>query len=222
MGAAWRSPPDSAMPSLIEMIKGVKALGLETCVTLGMLSESQAQALKEDGLDFYNHNIDTSPSYYEKVVTTRKFEDRLQTLKHVQDAGISVCCGGILGLGETRQDRIEFLQALVNLPKPPESVPINQLIPVEGTPLGATKPVSSFEVIRTIATARILMPESFIRLSAGRTMMNDECQALCFYAGANSVFIGDKLLTEDNPSVDKDKHLFETLGLKSMTTEPRP
>ena len=215
MGAAWRSPPDKALPQLAEMIKGVKALGLETCMTLGMLNPSQAAELKAAGLDYYNHNIDTSPSYYEKVVTTRCFSDRLETLEHVRQAGINVCCGGILGLGETREDRIEFLLTLANLETPPESVPINRLIPVAGTPLAHAKQVDGIELVRTVATARILMPHSAVRLTAGRTEMSDVLQALCFFAGANSVFIGDKLLTEDNPSCTKDVLLFEKLGLQT-------
>ncbi|CEG56839.1 biotin synthase BioB [Legionella fallonii] len=216
MGAAWRCVPDKAMPELKEMIEGVKALGLETCMTLGMLNKEQAEGLKEAGLDFYNHNIDTSPSYYDKVVTTRKFSDRLDTLNTVREAGINVCCGGILGLGETREDRIEFLLTLANMDTPPESVPINRLIPVEGTRLANSTQVEGIELVRTIATARILMPKSFIRLTAGRTEMSDELQALCFYAGANSVFIGDKLLTEENPQRQKDKVLFSKLGLTEM------
>lgn len=216
MGAAWRCVPDKAMPELKEMIQGVKALGLETCMTLGMLNQEQAQDLKEAGLDFYNHNIDTSPSYYEQVVTTRKFSERLDTINNVRSAGINVCCGGILGLGETRADRIEFLLTLANMETPPESVPINRLIPVEGTRLAKAEPVEGLELVRTIATARILMPQSVIRLTAGRTEMSDELQALCYYAGANSVFIGDKLLTEENPQRAKDKMLFEKLGLTEM------
>lgn len=216
MGAAWRCPPDKVMPELQEMISGVKALGLETCMTLGMLNQEQAESLKEAGLDYYNHNIDTSPSYYEKVVTTRKFSDRLDTLNHVRKAGIAVCCGGILGLGETREDRIEFLFTLANLETPPESVPINMLIPVEGTRLAKAEPVEGIELVRTIASARIVMPESMVRLTAGRTAMSDELQALCYYAGANSVFIGDKLLTEKNPQRDKDRVLFKKLGLTEM------
>lgn len=213
MGAAWRNPPEKAMPELISMIKEVKGLGLETCMTLGMLSEDQAKGLKDAGLDYYNHNIDTSPAYYEKVVTTRKFSERLDTLEQVRRAGINVCCGGILGLGETRADRIEFLLTLANLETPPESVPINRLIPVEGTPLAAAEPVEGLEVVRAIATARILMPRSAIRLTAGRTEMSDELQALCFFAGANSVFIGEKLLTEGNPQYAKDRALFEKLNI---------
>lgn len=216
MGAAWRCPPDKVMPQLKEMIEGVKSLGLETCMTLGMLTREQADHLKEAGLDYYNHNIDTSPSYYEKVVTTRKFSDRLDTLSNVRSAGINVCCGGILGLGETREDRIEFLLTLANMETPPESVPINRLIPVEGTPLAKAERVEGIELVRTIATARILMPKSAIRLTAGRTEMSDELQALCYFAGANSVFIGDKLLTEDNPQRIKDKALFNKLGLTEM------
>lgn len=216
MGAAWRCPPEKVMPELKEMIQGVKSLGLETCMTLGMLNQEQATSLKEAGLDFYNHNIDTSPSYYEKVVTTRKFSDRLDTLNHVRAAGINVCCGGILGLGETREDRIEFLLTLANMETPPESVPINRLIPVEGTRLAKAQPVEGIELVRTIATARLIMPQSAIRLTAGRTEMSDELQALCYFAGANSVFIGDKLLTEENPQRIKDKTLFSKLGLTEM------
>ena len=215
MGAAWRCPPSKAIPELTAMIAGVKEMGMETCMTLGMLSPEHAVALKEAGLDFYNHNIDTSPSYYEKVVTTRTFSDRLETLENVRNAGINVCCGGILGLGETRADRIEFLLTLANLEEQPTSVPINRLIPVAGTPLAAAEPVDGIELVRTIATARILMPESAVRLTAGRTEMSDELQALCFFAGANSVFVGDKLLTEENPQRNKDKQLFDRLGLNT-------
>ncbi len=217
MGAAWRSPPTRAMDELTAMIAGVKEMGLETCMTLGMLTPEQATTLKTAGLDFYNHNIDTSPSYYNKVVTTRSFSDRLETLENVRKSGMSVCCGGILGLGETREDRIEFLHTLANLEEPPESVPINRLIPVAGTPLGSAKQVEGIELVRTIATARILMPKSAVRLTAGRTEMSDELQALCFFAGANSVFIGDKLLTEENPQREKDRILFEKLGLHAAT-----
>jgi biotin synthase len=219
MGAAWRSPPDKAMSQLKELIAKVKAMGLETCMTLGMLNQEQAACLKEAGLDYYNHNIDTSPSYYEQVVTTRKFSDRLETLEHVRAAGIHVCCGGILGLGETREDRIEFLLTLANLEQPPESLPINRLIPVEGTPLAKASQVEGIELVRTIATARILMPQSIIRLTAGRTEMSDELQALCFFSGANSVFIGDKLLTEENPQRAKDKVLFDKLGLTDLVLD---
>lgn len=220
MGAAWRSPPQKAIPQLQEMISQVKAMGLETCMTLGMLDTEQALALKEAGLDYYNHNIDTSPSYYEQVVTTRKFQERLETLDNVRKAGIHVCCGGILGLGETRADRIEFLMTLANMETPPESVPINQLIPVEGTPFANKKPIEGIELVRTIATARILMPSSAVRLTAGRTEMSDELQALCYFAGANSVFIGGKLLTEDNPEKNKDEELFRKLGIKTKNDQP--
>lgn len=213
MGAAWRCPPEKVMPQLQTMIAEVKALGLETCMTLGMLNKEQAESLKAAGLDYYNHNIDTSPSYYDKVVTTRTFADRLQTLEHVREAGINVCCGGILGLGETQADRIEFLMTLANMDPPPESVPINRLMPVAGTPLAKAQPIDGLEIVRTIATARIIMPSSVIRLTAGRTEMSDELQALCFFAGANSVFIGNKLLTEDNPALNKDHQLFEALGM---------
>lgn len=216
MGAAWRCPPDKAWPELEAMIKGVKDLGLETCMTLGMLNEDQAKTLKDAGLDYYNHNIDTSPSYYNKVVTTRRFEDRLETLDNVRQAGINVCCGGILGLGETRMDRIEFLLTLANLETPPESVPINRLIRMEGTPFQDKEPIEGIELVRTIATARILMPKATVRLTAGRTEMSDELQALCYFAGANSVFIGDKLLTAENPQLEKDKILFEKLGLEAL------
>lgn len=215
MGGAWRSPPEKAMPALVDMVRSVKNLGLETCMTLGMLSQEQAHTLKDAGLDYYNHNIDTSPSYYDKVIKTRTFADRLQTLENVRQSGISVCCGGILGLGETRDDRIEFLLTLANLETPPESVPINRLIPVAGTPLANAEPVEGIELVRTVATARILMPKSVVRLTAGRTEMSDELQALCFLAGANSIFIGDKLLTEANPQMAKDEHLFTKLGVKA-------
>lgn len=215
MGGAWRSPPEKAMPALADMVRSVKNLGLETCMTLGMLSQEQAHTLKDAGLDYYNHNIDTSPSYYDKVIKTRTFADRLQTLENVRQSGISVCCGGILGLGETRDDRIEFLLTLANLETPPESVPINRLIPVAGTPLANAEPVEGIELVRTVATARILMPKSVVRLTAGRTEMSDELQALCFLAGANSIFIGDKLLTEANPQMAKDEHLFTKLGVKA-------
>lgn len=215
MGGAWRSPPDKAMPTIVDMIREVKDLGMETCMTLGMLSQEQAQTLKEAGLDYYNHNIDTSPTYYGKVTTTRSFQDRLDTLEQVRQAGISVCCGGILGMGETREDRMEFLLTLANLETPPESVPINRLIPVAGTPLARAEPVEGIELVRTIATARILMPKSVVRLTAGRTAMSDELQALCFLAGANSIFIGDKLLTEANPQMVKDENLFTKLGVEA-------
>lgn len=213
MGAAWRSPPQKVMSELSDMIKAVKALGLETCMTLGMLNQAQCATLKEAGLDYYNHNIDTSPSYYEKIVTTRKFDDRLETLDCVRKAGINVCCGGIVGLGESKSDRVEFLHTLATMEVPPKSIPINQLIPVEGTPLANASPIDGIDIVRTIATARILMPTSIIRLTAGRAHMSDELQALCFFAGANSVFLGERLLTEENPGCKKDSLLFSKLGL---------
>lgn len=219
LGAAWRTPPKKDLPKVAEMIKAIKKLELESCATLGMLNESEALTLKKVGLDFYNHNLDTSPEYYEKIISTRTYKDRLDTLKNVRKAEIKVCCGGILGMGETQKDRIEFLQQLANLPKHPESIPINQLIKITGTPLGQTENINPFEVIRTIATARILMPYSVIRLTAGREYMTDEMQALCFFAGANSIFIGEKLLTAPNPTIDKDKKLLAMLGITMQTTE---
>lgn len=215
MGAAWRSPPKKAIPSIKQMISEVKAMGLETCMTLGMLEKEQAGELKQAGLDYYNHNIDTSPEYYNKVITTRTFQDRLDTIDNVRQAGIKVCCGGILGLGETKQDRISFLQQLVLMSPPPESVPINRLIRSKGTPLENAEEIDGLEIVRTIATARILMPKSRIRLTAGRTSMSDELQAMCFFAGANSIFIGDVLLTEPNPEQQTDQKLFDKLGLKA-------
>lgn len=216
MGAAWRSPKDRDMPQILAMVEGVKALGLETCMTLGMLSPDQAQALKASGLDYYNHNIDTSEAHYGNVITTRSFADRLDTLATVRASGIKVCSGGILGLGEGGEDRVAMLVTLANLPEPPESVPINMLIPVEGTPLADAAPVDPLEFVRVIATARIMMPRSHVRLSAGRTAMSDEMQALCFFAGANSIFVGDRLLTKDNPAEDDDLRLFDRLGLTPM------
>lgn len=219
MGAAWRSPKPRDMPQIIAMIEGVKALGMETCMTLGMLDGDQARALAEAGLDYYNHNIDTSELHYANVITTRSFADRLETLRHVRDSGIKVCSGGILGMGEGDQDRVDMLVTLANLPVPPESVPINMLIPVPGTPLADADPVDPIDFVRTIATARIMMPTSHVRLSAGRTGMSDEMQALCFFAGANSIFVGDTLLTKDNPSEDRDAALFARLGLKPMAAQ---
>ncbi|MFV0299801.1 MAG: biotin synthase BioB [Paracoccus sp. (in: a-proteobacteria)] len=216
MGAAWRSPKERDMAQVIAMVEGVKALGMETCMTLGMLDGDQARRLKAAGLDYYNHNIDTSEAHYGNVITTRTFGDRLETLQNVRDSGIKVCSGGILGLGEGNQDRVEMLVTLANLPEPPESVPINMLIPVEGTPLEDAAPVDPIDFVRTIATARIMMPESHVRLSAGRTGMSDEMQALCFFAGANSIFVGDTLLTKDNPGEDHDMRLFARLGLQPM------
>lgn len=215
MGAAWRKPNARDMQVVIEMIKGVKGLGLEACATLGMLDDEQIGQLKEAGLDYYNHNIDTSPDYYGKVVTTRKFADRIDTINRVQAAGINVCSGGILGMGEGRHDRASMLQELANLPQHPGSVPINLLVKVPGTPLGDSPELDIFEFIRTIAVARILMPASYVRLSAGRETMHDEAQALCFHAGANSIFYGDKLLTTDNATTDHDRALFGRLGIQA-------
>lgn len=215
MGAAWRSPKDKDVARVVEMVQGVKAIGMETCVTLGMLTSEQTQTLKEGGLDYYNHNLDTSEDYYSEVITTRTYQDRLDTLGRVRDAGINVCCGGIVGMGENDQDRANLLIELANLPKHPESVPINMLVQVEGTPLMGAEQLDPFMFIRMIAVARILMPLSRVRLSAGRTDMSDEMQALCFFAGANSIFYGDKLLTTDNPMTNHDLALFERLGVRS-------
>ncbi|MCW8972513.1 MAG: biotin synthase BioB [Gammaproteobacteria bacterium] len=215
MGAAWRKPRTNDMDLVIAMIKGVKGLGMEACVTLGMLEPEQVQQLKEAGLDYYNHNIDTSPEYYDKVVTTRKFADRIDTITRVREAGINVCSGGILGMGEERRDRAAMLQELANLPEHPGSVPINLLVKVPGTPLGDTPDLDIFEFIRTIAVARLMMPASYVRLSAGRETMHDEAQALCFLAGANSLFYGDKLLTTENATTDHDKALFQRLGIQA-------
>lgn len=219
MGAAWRSPKDRDMDMLVAMVEGVKAMGMETCMTLGTLSPEQSARLSDAGLDYYNHNIDTSERFYPEIITTRTFADRLETLANVRDAGIKVCAGGILGMGETVDDRISMLVTLANLPTPPESVPINMLIPIPGSRLANAEPIDPFDFIRTIALARILMPTSYVRLSAGRTDMSDEMQALCFFAGANSIFVGDTLLTADNPGEDHDSALFRRLGLKPMTPE---
>jgi biotin synthase len=219
MGAAWRSPKDRQLGAVVEMIRGVRALGLETCATLGMLSAEQAVALREAGLDYYNHNLDTSEAYYPEIITTRSYSDRLETLRHVRDAGLKVCCGGILGMGESREDRAALLHTLATLPAHPESVPINQLVRVPGTPLANAEPLDPFEFVRCIAVARILMPASHLRLSAGRTEMSAELQALAFFAGANSVFYGEKLLTTPNPDADGDLALFRRLGL---VPEPGP
>ena len=213
MGAAWRNPTDRNLQRVVEMIRTVHDLGMETCVTLGMLSDSQAQMLKEAGLDYYNHNLDTSPEFYGNVVTTRTYQDRLDTLARVRDRGINVCSGGILGMGESRRDRASMLRELANLPKHPESVPINMLVQVEGTPLYGTEALDPFEFVRTVAVTRLLMPKSYVRLSAGRSEMNDQTQALCFMAGANSMFYGERLLTTDNPEADADRKLFRRLGL---------
>lgn len=219
MGAAWRSPKERDMDTVVAMVEGVKALGMETCMTLGMLDLDQAQRLKQAGLDYYNHNIDTSERYYPEIISTRTFADRLDTLANVRDSGIKVCCGGIVGMGEEKADRIDMLVTLANLPEPPDSVPINMLIPIEGTPLGEAEPIEPIEFVRTIALARIMMPKSHVRLSAGRTAMSEEMQALCFFAGANSIFVGDTLLTAQNPGEDKDSALFRRLGIKPMERE---
>jgi len=219
MGAAWRNPKDRDMDALVAMVEGVRALGMETCMTLGMLTPEQSAQLADAGLDYYNHNIDTSERYYSEIITTRTFEDRLETLANVRDAGIKVCAGGILGMGETIEDRISMLVTLANLPSPPESVPINMLIPIPGSKLENAAPVDPIDFVRTIALARILMPKSHVRLSAGRTEMSDEMQALCFFAGANSIFVGETLLTADNPGEDHDSALFRRLGLKPMELE---
>lgn len=216
MGAAWRSPKEKDLLHVIDMVREVKALGMETCMTLGMLSEEQAQRLQQAGLDYYNHNLDTSPEYYGEVITTRTYQDRLDTLDYVRRAGIHVCSGGIVGMGESRQDRASLLQQLANLPRHPESVPINLLVKIEGTPLAQVEDLDPLEFVRTIAVARILMPQSMVRLSAGRTDMSDEMQALCFFAGANSIFYGERLLTTDNPEADHDRKLFQRLGINTL------
>jgi biotin synthase len=214
MGASWRELKDRDVPKVQALIQTVKSLGMETCVTLGMLTDSQARALKEAGLDYYNHNIDSSPEFYEKIITTRTYADRLQTLQRVRDAGLHVCCGGIIGMGEAREDRAGMLVTLANFDPQPESVPINQLAPVEGTPLAFSAPLDSFEFIRTIAIARIMVPKARVRLSAGRDQMSDEMQALCFMAGANSIFYGKEvLLTTGNPKVTEDQALLKRLGI---------
>jgi len=215
MGAAWRGPREDDLNKVCEMVKAVKDLGLETCATLGLLKDGQAEKLRDSGLDFYNHNIDTSPDYYKNVISTRTFDDRVNTLNQVKDAGIKVCCGGSLGMGEKNDDRIKMLVFLANSEFQPESVPINKLIPVPGTPLQDAKQVDSFDFIRTIALARILMPRSYVRLSAGRENMSFETQAMCFLAGANSIFYGDTLLTANNSPMNRDKEMFEKLGLIS-------
>ncbi|HEY9234108.1 MULTISPECIES: biotin synthase BioB [Phenylobacterium] len=217
MGAAWRDLKDRDVPKVAAMISGVKALGLETCATLGMLTRDQAQALKDAGLDYYNHNLDTGPDYYDKVVTTRTYQDRLDTLEAVRSVGMSTCCGGIVGMGETRRDRAGLLHALATLPEHPNSLPINDLMPIPGTPLGDSEAVDPLEFVRMIAVARILCPKTVVRLSAGREHMSRELQALCFMAGANSMFIGGKLLTTANPDKDTDAALMADLGLKPMT-----
>lgn len=220
MGAAWRNPTDKNLERVIEMVQAVKGLGMETCVTLGMLTDRQASRLKDAGLDYYNHNLDTSPEFYGNVISTRTFQDRLDTLEHVRNAGINVCSGGILGMGETRQDRARLLQQLANMKFHPESVPINDLVRIEGTPMAGVEKLDPFEFIRTIAAARIMMPKSYVRLSAGRAEMTDEMQAWCFFAGANSIFYGDKLLTTENPAESHDMQLFARLGIEAEAGRP--
>lgn len=214
MGAAWRSPKKKDMPYVVAMVEGVKSLGLETCMTLGMLTEDQSQELAEAGLDYYNHNLDTSPEYYEDIITTRTYVDRLTTLENVRSAGMKVCSGGIVGMGEDVKDRVGLLVQLANMPAHPESVPINMLVKVDGTPLDNVDDLEPFDFIRTIAVARIIMPKSHVRLSAGREEMNEQMQAMTFLAGANSIFYGEKLLTTPNPSANKDMELFSKLGIK--------
>lgn len=220
MGAAWRTPPTKTQFNKVrDLCKEVKDMGMETCMTLGMLDTSQAQALKEAGLDYYNHNLDTSPEHYDNIITTRSYQDRLDTLQAVADAGLKTCCGGIMGLGESRQDRVSFLHQLCLLPAPPSSIPINQLVPIQGTPLVNAPAIEPLEFVRTIAVTRVLFPKSFVRLAAGREHMPDTMQALCYYAGANSIFVGDKLLTTENNKPSKDMQLFQALGLKPMSQE---
>ncbi|NIJ61118.1 biotin synthase BioB [Qipengyuania flava] len=225
MGAAWRNPKDRDMPAIVEIVKGVRAMGLETCMTLGMLTPKQADMLKEAGLDYYNHNVDTGPEYYERVISSRKYEDRLDTLQNVRDAGINVCSGGIVGMGETRDDRVGFVHTLATLERHPESVPVNALVPVKGTVLGdmlvdtPLAKIDDIEFVRTVAVARICMPMSMVRLSAGRESMSEAAQALCFMAGANSIFTGDKLLTAPNAGDDTDAALFAKLGLTALQQE---
>ncbi|MFO1187950.1 MAG: biotin synthase BioB [Alphaproteobacteria bacterium] len=216
MGAAWREPKDRDMPALTEIVRVVKAEGLETCMTLGMLTGPQARALAEAGLDYYNHNIDTSPEYYPEIITTRTFDDRLETLARVRAAGIHVCCGGIVGMGESEEDRVGMLVVLATLPEHPGSVPINALMPAAGTPLANARPLDGLDFVRTVAAARLMMPTSVVRLSAGREHMSDELQALCLLAGANSVFVGEKLLTAKNPGRTHDQPLFDRLGVRAM------
>ncbi len=216
MGAAWREPKDRDLDKVCAMIEGVRAMGLETCVTLGMLNNAQARRLKESGLDYYNHNLDTSPEFYGAIITTRTYQERLDTLEYVRDAGIHVCCGGIVGMGEGAEDRVGMIHALATLPVHPESVPINMLVQVEGSPLASGAAIDAIDFVRTIAVARITMPRSKVRLSAGREDMTDETQALCFLAGANSIFYGPKLLTTANPAADRDRQLMDRLGLRAM------
>ncbi|KUZ37786.1 biotin synthase BioB [Burkholderia territorii] len=219
MGAAWRNPKERHMPALTEMVRGVKELGLETCMTLGMLENEQARQLADAGLDYYNHNLDTSPEFYGQVISTRTYQDRLDTLDRVRDAGINVCCGGIIGMGESRRERAGLISQLANLNPYPESVPINNLVAIEGTPLDGTAPLDPFEFVRTIAVARITMPKAVVRLSAGREQLDDAMQAMCFLAGANSMFYGDQLLTTSNPQTQRDRALFERLGIRASQAD---
>ena len=219
MGAAWRNPKDKDLETVCAMVEGVKALGMETCVTLGMLTGAQAARLKQSGLDYYNHNLDTSPEYYRHIISTRTYDDRLDTLAHVRDAGINVCCGGIVGMGENAADRVGLIHALATLPVHPESVPINALVQIDGTPQALAQPLDGIEFVRVIAVSRLTMPKSVVRLTAGREEMSDETQALCFLAGANSIFTGAKLLTTPNPGADSDQALFARLGLTSMPAD---
>ena len=219
MGAAWRNLKDRDLERVADMVTGVKDMGLETCVTLGMLEQHQAKRLKEAGLDYYNHNLDTSPEFYGEVISTRTYQDRLDTLSYVRDADINVCSGGIVGMGENDEDRAGMLVGLANMPSHPQSVPINLLVKVEGTPLAENDDIDPLEFVRTIAVARLMMPKSFVRLSAGRESMSDELQAMCFLAGANSIFYGDKLLTTDNPDTEHDQQLFERLGINTLIGE---
>lgn len=221
MGAAWRNPTERQVDQVCELVEAVGDLGLETCATLGMLTTGQAERLADAGLDYYNHNLDTSPEYYRDIITTRTYQDRLNTLQHVRDAGMRVCCGGIVGMGEDLKDRAGLLVQLANLPEHPESVPINLLVQVEGTPLSGSKELDTFDFVRTIAVARVMMPESWVRLSAGRTNMSREAQALCFFAGANSIFCGERLLTTPNPDLDRDMAMFADLGLEATDTDER-
>lgn len=216
MGAAWRGPKDGDLDKVVEMVSSVKALGMETCLTLGILGDGQAEKLKTAGLDYYNHNIDTAAEFYGQVITTHTYKDRINTLDKVREAGLKICCGGIIGMGETRKHRAALIAQLASMEKAPDSVPINHLVAIPGTPMAEQAPLDPFEFVRTIAAARITMPASWVRLSAGRSQMNDELQALCFLAGANSLFYGDQLLTTGNPDVDKDDALFQRLGLKGI------
>ncbi|ALP63986.1 biotin synthase BioB [Paraburkholderia caribensis] len=222
MGAAWRNPKDRHLEPIKDMIRGVKAMGLETCVTLGMLETHQAQSLRDAGLDYYNHNLDTSPEFYGQIISTRTYQDRLETLERVRDAGINVCCGGIVGMGESRRERAGLIAQLANMEPYPESVPINNLVQVEGTPLTGTEALDPFEFVRSIAVARITMPRAMVRLSAGREQMDEALQALCFLAGANSIFYGDQLLTTSNPQAEADRKLLERLGIRAEAAQQMP